>query len=128
LFSEVERILSDDGIFTFDVSLENNSIAHQKKISRTGMIDKIKYNHSSEYNPVNRIHKNIFTLFFPDNQVIREVHIQKIYPFNMYFNLIDKSGLYVSDCFEAFSFKKGRAESKRVQFKLKKRKRNAFIS
>src|SRR5690606_4890998 len=36
LFCEVNKILGDDGIFTFDVSLEKNSFLHQKEAKKKG--------------------------------------------------------------------------------------------
>ncbi len=45
-----------------------------------------------------------------------EKHRQKIYPFEEYFMFIEKAGLYVSECFNAFTFDNGNAECERVQF------------
>lgn len=48
-----------------------------------------------------------------------ENHRQKIYPFEEYFRAIDKAGLYVAECFDAFTFNKANAECERVQFVVK---------
>jgi SAM-dependent methyltransferase len=42
LFREIKTTLSEDGIFTFDVSLEPNSIANQKYLNREGEFKGIK--------------------------------------------------------------------------------------
>lgn len=115
LFKEVKNMLDSKGIFTFDVSLENNSLKHSRDAVRKGTVDGIYFTHKSEYNRVSRIHKNIFKIKI-DEKTITEVHKQKIYPFELYFEILEKAGLFVIDCLDAFSFKKGTAKSERVQF------------
>ena len=70
----------------------------------------------SEYNPKNRIHKNIFQIQFDDDGKYTEVHREKIYKYETYFELMEKAGLYVKKCLETFTSKQGKANSKRVQF------------
>ena len=115
LFKDIKRILKDGAIFTFDVSLEPNSLKHVKEPFRSGEYNGIRFVQKSRYNPKSRIHKNIFRMEFKD-RVYTETHKQKIYPFVEYFELISKAGLNVMECFEAFSFKDGNAGSERVQF------------
>jgi len=50
-----------------------------------------------------------------------------IYPFETYFELIPKAGLYVVCCYKAFSFVKGNSSSERLQFIVKKAQRNALV-
>jgi len=119
LFREVKAILKDDGIFTFDVSLERNSLLHVKKPVRKGTCSGISFVHKSSYNQQMRIHKNIFKIKI-DNDIFTEVHKQKIYPFELYFDLIEKAGMYVVECMETFSFIKASADSERIQFIVKK--------
>lgn len=119
LYKEVERILDPEGIFTFDVSLESNSLRHTKEAAKEGNIDGVHFTHKSEYSRVSRIHKNIFKIEIND-EVLTEVHKQKIYPFELYFEILEKAGLYVIDCLDAFSFKEGSAKSERVQFITRK--------
>jgi SAM-dependent methyltransferase len=127
LFREVNNLLSDDGIFSFDVSMEGNSLKHTEEPVREGKANGFQYLHRSEYNPVNRIHKNIFIITDRKGSEIVEVHRQKIYPFETYFEIIPKSGLYVAECFNAFSFTKGTPKSDRLQFILKKAGNYAII-
>lgn len=126
MFKEISRVLLPDGIFTFDVSLERNSIIHTKTPVRTGNFRGIYFNQKSEYNKKSRIHKNIFILKNED-EVLKEVHRQKIYPFETYFELLAAAGLYVKHCYNAFTYKNGSSDSERVQFITKKVKKNADI-
>ena len=119
LFREVKTILNDEGIFTFDVSLEKNSLIHSERPIRKGNYKGISFIHKSTYNKNIRIHKNIFQIKI-NRDIFTEVHRQKIYPFDLYFDLISKAGLYVAECLKAFSFKKADNNSERVQFIVKK--------
>jgi ubiquinone/menaquinone biosynthesis C-methylase UbiE len=117
-FKEIKRILNKGGIFTFDVSLERNSLKHIKEPFRKGNYKGISYVQKSKYNPKSRIHMNFFSME-TENGKFYENHRQKIYPFEEYFQAIDKSGLYVAECFNAFTFDLGNAECERVQFVVK---------
>jgi len=120
LFAGVNAILNDEGVFTFDVSLEKNSLAHRNgKRKSYKYLDK-KIDHFSIYNEQKRIHTNEF-IFFKEGKVIeKEIHKQKIFPFDFYLEQVDKSNFYIVDCLEAFGFNKAKPSSKRVQFILKK--------
>ena len=126
LFSEVSLLLNDDGIFVFDVSLENNSYIHVKKNNREGKYKGLTYRQTSTYNPYSGIHLNKFTIKLANGDEYSEIHKEKIYSFDTYFKLINKTSLYVVDCYEAFTFKPGNKNSNRIQFILKKNK-NAEI-
>lgn len=127
MFREVSCLISDTGIFTFDVSMEKNSFKHIEEPVRKGKFKGISYVHKSEYDRVKKIHKNIFTVEYPIGQKSVEMHYQKIYPFETYFEIIPRAGLYVAACYKAFSFTMGSHDSERLQFILKKAGENAFI-
>ena len=127
LFKEVSEHLNDKGIFTFDASLEKNSIIHSKLPLRKGIYKGIHFKQKSEYDYESRIHRNIFKIKTKDGEVYTEIHKQRIYPFEDYFEFLDLCGLYVEECFDAFSFQNGGPGSERVQFIVKKRTRNAGI-
>ncbi len=120
LFREVFAILSDDGVFTFDVSLENNSLKHLKHLNRRGKYEGIKYIQKSVYSEEERIHRNYFTLSLDNGEIIEEVHTQRIYEFELYFDLLEEAGFYISECLDAFSFETGHSKSDRVQFVVRK--------
>jgi SAM-dependent methyltransferase len=124
LFLEVEKILHDEGLFCFDVSLENNSLLPEKEFSYSGSYKGIRYKRSSNYNGRNRIHSTKFQIDLMGERV-NEVHMQKIFKFEDYFEILERAGLYAVSCFNQFSIEPGSPDSKRVQFILKKRK-NAF--
>jgi hypothetical protein len=121
LFNEMNKLLSDDGIFTFDAALESNSYKHQKTASDKGKLDGYFYARKSIYLPKSRIHKNIFRIIKPDGEIVTEIHRQKIFPYRTYFEEAEKSNLYVVNCYKAFSIQRGSEKSDRVQFILKRK-------
>ena len=50
------------------------------------------------------------------NKIYTETHKQKIYRFADYFQFMDKAGLNVIECYDAFTFKDGNEGCERVQF------------
>lgn len=120
-FREILSHLTDEGIFTFDASLENNSYKHIKDPLRKGSYKKLKYTQESEYNADKKLHQNIFYITYPNGNTFKEIHIQKIYPFEYYFEIMDLSGLRVKQCYDSFTFKDGNANSPRVQFVVAKK-------
>ena len=121
LFKEVNHSLSEKGIFTFDAALESNSYKHQKTATVKGRSKGFTYERKSIYLPKSKIHKNIFTITYPNGDVFTETHQQKIFSYNTFFDLAEKSGLYVVNCYKAFSFQKGKETSDRVQFIMKRK-------
>jgi ubiquinone/menaquinone biosynthesis C-methylase UbiE len=121
LFKEVHRLLKVDGLFTFDVSLEKNSYIHQKDSKKSGRTKNYKYYRKSVYDPTTGIHSNYFKILDNDGNTFTEVHKQKIFKFNEYFELLEKAGLYVVNCFKTFTSKDGTEKSDRVQFIVKRK-------
>ncbi|UCH65532.1 MAG: class I SAM-dependent methyltransferase [Ignavibacterium sp.] len=119
LFTEVKNVLSENGIFTFDVSLENNSLEFKRNQKTKGSAKGYSFKRTSKYNLKSRIHKNIFEITDHLGVVTEEVHKQKIYKFDTYFELINEAGLVVVECLEAFTFNHGNENSERIQFILK---------
>lgn len=127
MLNEVAAILYDDGIFTFDVSLEKNSLKHLKNLNRHGEVNSIKYFQKSQYNIRTRIHTNKFEIILENGSIVEEIHKQKVYLFKDYFDMIEKSPFYVYACYKCFSFDNADEASERAQFVLRKRKLNAYI-
>jgi len=121
MFRGIKNLLTDDGIFTFDVSLERNSIKNIKYLNRRGFFGTMKYIQKSDYDKRTRIHTNRFTLMFKDGSVVEEIHRQKIYPLEMYFELLENNGLYVRNCYEAFTIDDINDKADRAQFVVSKR-------
>lgn len=121
LFNQVYNCLNDRGIFTFDVSLEKNSYNHQKDSKLKGKKGPLKYTRESVYDEKTRIHTNIFFLTDKYGNVFTEVHKQKIYNFNTYFELLDNAGLYVLNCYHAFTMRDAADNMDRIQFVVKRK-------
>ncbi|VAX23441.1 hypothetical protein MNBD_IGNAVI01-289 [hydrothermal vent metagenome] len=117
---EIRNILSDDGIFTFDASLETNSIKNVKRLNRVNKFRGMEYKQVSKYEKDIRLHMNSFRMKLANGEIIEEVHTQKIYDFEFYFDAAERAGLHVLDCFEAFTFEDANEESERIQFIMKK--------
>lgn len=120
-FLEIKNILTDRGIFLFDAALEKNSFKHQKYASKKGSFNGVTFNRQSIYLQSSRIHKNIFEITYPDGTKFREIHNQKIYPLEFYFEALEKAGLYTVECFNAFTFRDCRATDLRAQFVVKRK-------
>lgn len=125
LFLEVKKVLSASGIFTFDVSLEKNSLDFEGAYNVEGKINGHSFTRKSKYNSSSRIHKNIFSITDEYGNVKKEIHKQKIYKFETYFDVIAKAGMYVVECLDAFTFNNGNQNSERVQFVIKTNNTNA---
>ena len=119
-FGKMKEQLNTNGVLVFDASLEKNSISHIKEPKRRGSYKSFNYLHKSIYNKKTRIHKNIFEIALQDGKIFKETHKQKILDYYEYFDLIEQSKLYVVECFDAFTFDDAKANSKRVQFVVKK--------
>ena len=127
MLNDVADTLLDDGVFTFDVSLEKNSLKHLKYLNRQGIVKGIKYIQRSIYDPKTRVHSNHFEILLANGKKVKEIHKQKIYLFDDYFSMIDKSPFYVHACYNAFSFINANASTERAQFVLRKKKLYASI-
>ncbi len=121
LFKNIFYILDDEGCFTFDVSLEKNSIKHEKRLNRKGKVDGLKFIQNSKYDRISKIHQNKFKIKLENGSIVEEIHRQKIYDFEFYFNIIEQHNLYVVHCFNSFTYDDANSESERAQFVVKKR-------
>jgi SAM-dependent methyltransferase len=124
MFKQAAMLLSDSGILTFDASLEKNSLLYANEPERSGVYKGIKFKQKTEYNIKTKIHKNTFLIKLKSGEMFSEIHNQRIFPFETFFELLDRAGLFVRNCYEAFSYKEGGPESERVQFIIKKIKKD----
>lgn len=122
LFEGVENCLTSNGVFTFDAGLENNSLKFQRYLNRKGKIKGITYIQKSFYNKQSRIHYNHFEILLANGKKVEEIHKQKIFRFQDYFDFISCSNLYVHKCYKTFTWDDADEESERVQFILKKKR------
>lgn len=120
-FKNIKINLSKEGLFLFDISLKKNSLKYVKQLNRKGKYKGIVYNQISKFDEDLDIHSNILEIKLKDGNIYKEVHKQKIYDFYYYFEVLDLAGLYVLECFDAFSFNDGTADSERIQFIVKRK-------
>ena len=121
LFGEIENVLNENGILTFDASLENNSLEFTDIQVTKDKFNGFSFKRINSYDRKTRIHKNVFYIYDRSGIKYKEVHKQKIYSFETFFNLVDKAGLFVKECYDGFTFKDGSPNSERVQFVVGKR-------
>lgn len=119
-FNSVRLNMSKDGLLLFDVSFKKNSIMYEKELNRSGLYKGIKYLQKSSFNEKDCIHTNVVQLELPNGEIVEETHKQKIYEFYYYFDALESSGLFVLECFEAFTFNDANENSSRVQFIVKR--------
>lgn len=120
VFKSVYEILDDEGIFTFDVSLEVNSLNNAKYLNRKGAYSGIKYIQKSEYKKEEKIHYNEFDISLENGDKVKEIHMQKIYPLQFYFEELERAGFFVMESLDSFSFDEVNDKSERAQFVVKK--------
>jgi len=121
LFKEISNSLNKNGVFTFDAALEYNSYKHEKTANKKGKNLGYSYFRESKFLVSSKIHKNIFTVCYPDGKVYSEIHRQKIYSYETFYEMAEKTGLQVVNCYKAFSLQRGKANSDRVQFIMKRK-------
>lgn len=119
-FNEIYKILADDGIYTFDVSLEANSLNNIQYLNRSGKSGNYSFKQISNFNKKTRIHSNKFEFYENNEIILQEIHLQKVYSLSTFFEIINKSKMFAVECFDSFSFKDANSKSERAQFIIKK--------
>lgn len=120
LFNEVFGLLKRNGVFTFDVSLESNSLNFVVSKSVEGRHNGYSFRRISRYNKRSRIHSNHFYIRDEFGMEFKEVHREKIYKIDTYFKLAEKAGLRTEACYDCFTFKDVKQKSERAQFVMRK--------
>lgn len=119
-FKGIKSILVVDGIFTFDASLEKNSLNFVIPKISTETCNGYKYRKLSYFKKRTHLHINEFIIQDTSGNEFKEIHRQKIYKLNTYFKLIDRAGLQIRACYNCFTFEDAGEDSQRVQFVLRK--------
>jgi len=120
LFNEINDYLEKDGIFTFDVSLELNSLKFAKETVTKGFFNGYDYKRVSRYNDRSKIHYNYFYINTASGKKISETHSQKIYDIKTYFKHSERAGLFTIACYDCFTFDDVSEKSERAQFVMRK--------
>jgi len=119
-FSYIKKFLADNGIFTFDASLERNSLNFIIPKVLTETYNGYSYTKICFYKKRSRTHINEFIIQNTSCLEFKEVHKQKIYRLNTYLRLADKAGLQIKACYNCFSLDDVNENSERVQIVLRK--------
>jgi len=120
LFREVFYVLKENSIFTFDASLENNSIKFLTPKTIVGNYNGYSFQRISRYSSRSRIHYNNFIIINESGLKFKEVHKQKIHSLKTYFNLAEKAGLHIIALYKCFTFSDAGSDSDRIQFVMKR--------
>ena len=112
--------MNDNGVFTFDVSLEPNSTKFQIAKSYEDSFNGYNFRRINRYNKRTGIHYNNFIIANGNGRQFKEVHKQKIYDVMIYFKLADKAGLHIEACYDCFTFNDVNPVSERAQFVMRK--------
>jgi hypothetical protein len=120
LFNEVFGLLKRNAVFTFDVSLETNSLNFVISKSVEGRSNGYSFKRVSQYNKRNRIHSNHFYIRDKFGIEYKEVHREKIYKIDTFFRLAEKAGLHIEGCYDCFTFNNLKPNSERAQFIMRK--------
>jgi SAM-dependent methyltransferase len=120
LFNEVFCLLKRNGVFTFDVSLETNSLKFVISKSVEGRSNGYSFRRVSKYNKRSRIHSNHFYITDESGIEFKEVHKENIYKIDTYFRLAEKAGFYTEACYDCFTFNDVNQKSERAQFVMRK--------
>lgn len=115
-FKEISQILKPDGIFVFDVSLENNCIQYIKPYIYESKFNNLRYFYKMTYDTKNKINSTIIDIYDHIGQKFSEIHNQKIYPFETIFYLLEQANFEVIRCYECFTKNLATPNSKRAQF------------
>ena len=121
-FREVNSVLKTDGIFCFDVSLEKNSHRYVKYVRNEIDLPQEILSQHSWYNPESRFHYNYFYFRDSEGKLTREVHKQKIFHFDTYYDVFRKTGFEVLKVYKSFTYNKGKKSDDRIFFILRKSK------
>jgi SAM-dependent methyltransferase len=119
LFSEVERVLTEDGLFLFDITTEENSIQWFEEYvdafeASGGMLVR-----RSQFDAANGIQHNFFDFFVPVAGGLyerkQEHHEQFIYPVPTLCTWLAESGLRVIDLLDSQTLRAATSKSERIQ-------------
>ena len=121
VFREVHSVLKPGGIFVFDCCLEYGSKRHADIKRKPQTYGSLQYSQKSEYNALTGIHKNTFNIVsLTDGATTKEIHKQKIYPIETFFQLLTIEKFSILECFKNFTFEDYDQKAGRAQFLVRK--------
>ncbi len=121
-FIDINNLLNDGCIFTFDASMESNSLNYTVPKNTSYRFNDYSFRKVSRYKKLKKTHYNLFVIDHISGTEYKELHKQKIYNFETYFKLAEKAGLKMQAYYNYFTFEQAGPESERVQFVMRKTK------
>ncbi|MFO7889818.1 MAG: class I SAM-dependent methyltransferase [bacterium] len=118
---ETNRILTEGGLFIFDIATKKNIKKYWSDFTNKETINGWVVERKSRFEPQKEI---LYTCFQCSNQsdhtAIREHHIQYIYDLKKYKNIINNNQWKIIGCFHEFTFEPAHHDSERVHFVFRK--------
>lgn len=115
---QARPLVRPEGVFVFDVCTEANSLRYFRDMTEREAGDGFAYVRHSFYRE--GVQTNDFTIRFQaSEEVVREVHQQRIYPLRAVLDLVAASDFEMLGAYDGFTFITASEESDRVHFVLK---------
>ncbi len=126
LFSEVHRVLADNGLFLFDITTEANSLRNFEDFLDYDDLGDASYVRHSYYDRRRKLQHNDFTIFLRESgedlfSKHTEMHSQRIFSVTEISRAIPTDLFSVEGIWDEFSFQRYSRRSERVHFLLRKK-------
>jgi SAM-dependent methyltransferase len=126
LFSEVHRVLVENGLFLFDITTETNSVRNFEDFVDYDDLGDATYVRHSYYDRRKKFQHNDFTMFLrePGETLFSkytEMHAQRVFSVAEITRAIPSDLFSVEGIWDEFSFQRYSSRSDRIHFLLKKK-------
>jgi ubiquinone/menaquinone biosynthesis C-methylase UbiE len=122
--AQVKRVLQTGGFFWFDITTEFNSLEWFADDRDGGEWEAGVWNRHSWYDEIHRLQHNDFDFFVQQADGLyrrsREEHVQKIWTWEEWVQMIQESGFVMVDAYSDFSREAPHEESERIHILLQK--------
>ncbi len=115
---QVHGVLSEGGLFIFDVCTEQNSLRHFREVRSAEQGRGFSYSRHSHYAAGERLQHNDFDIRFDDGSRTRETHVQRIYDCGELTAAVDAGPFDLVELLDGFSLRPGSDLCDRVHFVL----------
>ncbi len=120
-FEEVHRAVTPSGVFVVDICTESNSMQYFSNMQSEDFGDGFSYLRHSYYEM--GVQYNKFEIHFEDaNEVVKELHQQRIYSLEKIGEIVDASPFEVVGAYGGFGYAPPTELSDRVHFVLKNKR------
>jgi len=118
---QIYQLLSDDGIFIFDICTEYNSIEHFLDFYDSGETELYYYHRHSFFTKETMLQTNVFRILSKQkNRIFLENHTQRIYTVDEIESMVSKTKFNIIGKYSGYTFRKPNSKSERIHFILKK--------